>query len=177
MYVDPTCGGGSTAYVAEQCGRRWITSRFGPVGRPPLLFQILVAASQGWHTVLGDEMPAASDTTRQRVTARPYPHDTVRAPAIERPPGRGLPPPNLPPSEGLTAIPNAPFPYFKIIEFRVARGCLQLRNNAAEILAHSPKSYITVLTNPASNCIVKACSVHRWRPAVTRPRPEDEKGQ
>jgi hypothetical protein len=47
MYIDPSCGSGSTAYVAEQCGRRWITLRFGTVGRPPLLFQILVAVSQG----------------------------------------------------------------------------------------------------------------------------------
>lgn len=25
LVLDPTCGGGTTAYVAEQCGRRWIT--------------------------------------------------------------------------------------------------------------------------------------------------------
>ena len=25
LVLDPTCGGGTTAYVAEQCGRRWVT--------------------------------------------------------------------------------------------------------------------------------------------------------
>ena len=25
LVLDPTCGSGTTAYVAEQCGRRWIT--------------------------------------------------------------------------------------------------------------------------------------------------------
>ena len=26
LVLDPTCGSGTTAYVAEQWGRRWITS-------------------------------------------------------------------------------------------------------------------------------------------------------
>ena len=28
LVLDPTCGSGTTAYVAEQWGRRWITMRF-----------------------------------------------------------------------------------------------------------------------------------------------------
>ena len=35
LVLDPTCGSGTTAYVAEQWGRRWITIDTKPRGLSP----------------------------------------------------------------------------------------------------------------------------------------------
>ncbi len=48
LILDPTCGSGTTAYVAEQWGRRWISA---DVSRVPLALarQRLLTATFGWY--------------------------------------------------------------------------------------------------------------------------------
>jgi adenine-specific DNA-methyltransferase len=59
LVVDPTCGSGTTAYVAEQWGRRWITI---DTSRVPLALarQRLLTATFPWHRLRDDKVgPAA----------------------------------------------------------------------------------------------------------------------
>ncbi len=53
LVVDPTCGSGTTAYVAEQWGRRWITA---DVSRVPLALarQRLLTATFPWYQLKDD---------------------------------------------------------------------------------------------------------------------------
>src|SRR2546430_12977692 len=55
LVLDPTCGGGTTAYVAEQWGRRWITI---DTSRVPLALtrQRLLTATFPWYS-LKDSQP------------------------------------------------------------------------------------------------------------------------
>ncbi len=48
LVLDPTCGSGATAYVAEQCGRRWITIDCSRVPLP-LARQRLLTATFPWY--------------------------------------------------------------------------------------------------------------------------------
>ncbi len=53
LVLDPTCGSGTTAYVAEQWGRRWITA---DVSRVPLALarQRLLTATFDWYELKDD---------------------------------------------------------------------------------------------------------------------------
>ena len=53
LVLDPTCGSGTTAYVAEQWGRRWITA---DVSRVPLALarQRLLTATYPWYELRDD---------------------------------------------------------------------------------------------------------------------------
>ena len=53
LVLDPTCGSGTTAYVAEQWGRRWITI---DASRVPLALtrQRLLTATYSWYELLDD---------------------------------------------------------------------------------------------------------------------------
>ena len=44
LVLDPTCGSGTTAYVAEQWGRRWITFDVAPGFRTGRLFSYAALA-------------------------------------------------------------------------------------------------------------------------------------
>src|SRR5262245_7746271 len=50
LVLDPTCGSGTTAYVAEQWGRRWVTT---DVSRVPLALarQRLLTATFPWYAL------------------------------------------------------------------------------------------------------------------------------
>ena len=50
LVLDPTCGGGTTAYVAEQWGRRWITIDTSRVAIA-LARQRLLTSMFNWHTL------------------------------------------------------------------------------------------------------------------------------
>jgi adenine-specific DNA-methyltransferase len=54
LVLDPTCGSGTTAYVAEQWGRRWITA---DVSRVPLALarQRLLTATYPWYALKEEE--------------------------------------------------------------------------------------------------------------------------
>ena len=64
--LDPTCGSGTTAYVAEQWGRRWLTC---DTSRVPLSLarQRLLTATFPWYKITGDgDSPAAGFEYRAR---------------------------------------------------------------------------------------------------------------
>ena len=54
LVYDPTCGSGTTAYVAERWGRRWITSDFGLVAIN-LARQRILASVFPWHILIDSE--------------------------------------------------------------------------------------------------------------------------
>jgi len=65
LVLDPTCGSGTTAYVAEQWGRRWITM---DVSRVPLALarQRLLTASFPWFALKDEARGPAGGFVYQR---------------------------------------------------------------------------------------------------------------
>lgn len=92
LVMDPTCGSGTTAYVAEQWGRRWITC---DTSRVPLALarQRLLTATFGWYDLKDEgQGPAGGFTYRRRQNARGeevggiVPHVTLKSIANNEPP-------------------------------------------------------------------------------------------
>ena len=52
LVLDPTCGSGTTAYVAEKCGRRWITSDVSGISLA-LTRHRLITAVNDWYLTQG----------------------------------------------------------------------------------------------------------------------------
>ena len=65
LVLDPTCGSGTTAYVAEQWGRRWITA---DTSRVPLALarQRLLTATFPWYDLKDDNRGPAGGFTYKR---------------------------------------------------------------------------------------------------------------
>jgi adenine-specific DNA-methyltransferase len=93
LVLDPTCGSGTTAYVAEQWGRRWITI---DTSRVPLALarQRLLTATYDWYELKNDSLgPVAGFvyTKRQNKSGREMgglvPHVTSTSIANNEPPG------------------------------------------------------------------------------------------
>ncbi len=92
LVLDPTCGSGTTAYVAEQWGRRWITI---DVSRVPLALarQRLLTATFPWYE-LADEPrgPAGGFVYRRKQNSKGeetggiVPHVTLKSIANNEPP-------------------------------------------------------------------------------------------
>ncbi|MBI2480971.1 MAG: site-specific DNA-methyltransferase, partial [Planctomycetia bacterium] len=92
LVLDPTCGSGTTAYVAEQWGRRWITI---DVSRVPLALarQRLLTATFPWYE-LADEPrgPAGGFVYKRKQNRRGeevggiVPHVTLKSIANNEPP-------------------------------------------------------------------------------------------
>jgi adenine-specific DNA-methyltransferase len=92
LVLDPTCGSGTTAYAAEQWGRRWITV---DTSRVPLALarQRLLTASYTWYELADqDRGPAGGFVYRRRQNAAGeevggiVPHVTLKSVANEEPP-------------------------------------------------------------------------------------------
>ena len=69
LVLDPTCGSGTTAFVAEQWGRRWITVDTSRVALA-LARQRIMGAKYPWY-LLADT--AEGHATEQSLTAQPLP--------------------------------------------------------------------------------------------------------
>ncbi len=92
LVLDPTCGSGTTAYVAEQWGRRWITA---DVSRVPLALarQRLLTATFDWYE-LKDEArgPAGGFVYKRKQNKKGeevggiVPHITLKSIANNQPP-------------------------------------------------------------------------------------------
>jgi adenine-specific DNA-methyltransferase len=92
LVLDPTCGSGTTAYVAEQWGRRWITI---DTSRVPLALarQRLLTATYPWYQ-LEDESrgPAGGFSYRRKQNSKGeevggiVPHITLKSIANDEPP-------------------------------------------------------------------------------------------
>ncbi|MGH2555002.1 MAG: site-specific DNA-methyltransferase [Actinomycetota bacterium] len=92
LVLDPTCGSGTTAYVAEQWGRRWITV---DVSRVPLALtrQRLLTATFHYYKLRDhDRGPAAGFVYERRQNAKGeevggiVPHVTLKSIANDEPP-------------------------------------------------------------------------------------------
>jgi adenine-specific DNA-methyltransferase len=92
LVLDPTCGSGTTAYVAEQWGRRWITI---DVSRVPLALarQRLFTATYPYYELRDhDRGPAGGFVYRRRQNAKGeevggiVPHITLKSIANDEPP-------------------------------------------------------------------------------------------
>lgn len=92
LVLDPTCGSGTTAYVAEQWGRRWITM---DTSRVPLALarQRLLTATFPWYTLKDAARGPAGGFVYQRKQNRKgeevgglVPHVTLKSIATDEPP-------------------------------------------------------------------------------------------
>jgi len=92
LVLDPTCGSGTTAYVAEQWGRRWITI---DTSRVPLALarQRLLTATFPWHRLKDDKAGPAAGFVYARKQNRKgeeiggiVPHITLKSIANNEPP-------------------------------------------------------------------------------------------
>jgi adenine-specific DNA-methyltransferase len=92
LVLDPTCGSGTTAYVAEQWGRRWITC---DVSRVPLALarQRLLTATFDWLQLKDDERGPVGGFVYKRKQNRKgeevggiVPHVTLKSIANNEPP-------------------------------------------------------------------------------------------
>ncbi len=92
LVVDPTCGSGTTAYVAEELGRRWLTI---DTSRVPLALarQRLLTATFPWYKVKdGSEHPSSGFEYQRRQNRKGeevggiVPHVTLKSIANNEPP-------------------------------------------------------------------------------------------
>ncbi len=82
LVFDPTCGGGTTAYVAEQWGRRWITCDTSRVA--------ITLAKQRLMTALFDyyELAHPNEGVGSGFRYKTVPHITLKSIANNEPPGQ-----------------------------------------------------------------------------------------
>jgi adenine-specific DNA-methyltransferase len=92
LILDPTCGSGTTAYVAEQWGRRWITI---DASRVPLALarQRLLTATYAWYDLADDSRgPAGGFVYKRKQNSKGeevggiVPHITLKSIANDEPP-------------------------------------------------------------------------------------------
>ena len=96
LVLDPTCGSGTTAYVAEQWGRRWITV---DTSRVPLALarQRLLTATYPWYELNDDARgPAGGFVYKRKQNSKGeevggiVPHITLKSIANDEPPGEEI---------------------------------------------------------------------------------------
>jgi adenine-specific DNA-methyltransferase len=96
LVVDPTCGSGTTAYCAEQWGRRWITI---DTSRVPLALarQRLLTATYSWYELKDESRgPAAGFAYKRKQNKKGeevggiVPHVTLKSIANDEPPEEEL---------------------------------------------------------------------------------------
>ena len=96
LVLDPTCGSGTTAYVAEQWGRRWITV---DTSRVPLALarQRILTATYPWHRLRDDAAGPAGGFVYSRKRNRRgeevggiVPHVTLKSIANGEPPAEEI---------------------------------------------------------------------------------------
>ena len=83
LVFDPTCGSGTTAYVAEQWGRRWITCDTSRVGDRRWRKQRLMTALYDYYELAHPEEGVGSGFVYKTV-----PHVTLKSIANDEPPER-----------------------------------------------------------------------------------------
>ncbi|MCC6907012.1 MAG: site-specific DNA-methyltransferase [Phycisphaerales bacterium] len=83
LVLDPTCGSGTTAYVAEQWGRRWITCDTSRVALALARTRLMAAKFPYYH--LADDYPNLPTTAMADDEIKQYLRDT---PPATRPEGR-----------------------------------------------------------------------------------------
>jgi adenine-specific DNA-methyltransferase len=95
LVLDLTCGSGTTAYVAEQWGRRWITC---DVSRVPLALarQRLLTATFPWYQLRDGNSPASGFVYKRKQNSKGeevggiVPHITLKSIANNEPPAEEI---------------------------------------------------------------------------------------
>jgi adenine-specific DNA-methyltransferase len=95
LVLDITCGSGTTAYVAEQWGRRWITC---DVSRVPLALarQRLLTATFPWYQLKDNNSPAGGFIYKRKQNSKGeevggiVPHITLKSIANNEPPAEEI---------------------------------------------------------------------------------------
>lgn len=77
LVLDPTCGSGTTAHVAEQWGRRWITIDTSRVALNVARQRLLIAAFPHYRTKRSASDESASPDPRAGFVNRTVPHVTI----------------------------------------------------------------------------------------------------
>ena len=78
LVLDPTCGSGTTAYVAEQWGRRWITIDTSRVA-VALARQRLLTAKYDYYEIKDHEAGDESQSPRAGFVYKTVPHITLKS--------------------------------------------------------------------------------------------------
>jgi adenine-specific DNA-methyltransferase len=78
LVLDPTCGSGTTAYIAEQWGRRWITINTSRVALA-LARQRLMMATFPHYAVRGDDASDGKANPAHGFNYRTVPHITLKS--------------------------------------------------------------------------------------------------
>src|SRR6185437_10812876 len=92
LVIDPTCGSGTTAYVAEQWGRRWITIDTSRVPLSLARQRLLTATYPGYELKADDRGPAGGFVYRRKQNSKGeeiggiVPHITLKSIANDEPP-------------------------------------------------------------------------------------------
>jgi len=81
LVLDPTCGSGTTAYVAEQWGRRWITSDTSRIALNIAKTRLLTA-TYPWYKLVD----VAGQDVRHGFVYKTVPHVTLKSLANDEPP-------------------------------------------------------------------------------------------
>jgi len=114
LVLDPTCGSGTTAYVAEQWGRRWITV---DTSRVPLALarQRILTATFPWHQLRDEAAGPAGGFVYARKRNRKgeevggiVPHITLKSIANNEPPAEEVLVDRPETTEGITRV-SGPF--------------------------------------------------------------------
>jgi adenine-specific DNA-methyltransferase len=113
LVLDPTCGSGTTAYVAEQWGRRWLTC---DTSRVPLALarQRLLTATFDWYKIrINGQSPAAGFEYKRKQNRKGeevggiVPHVTLKSIARNEPPAEEILVDRPEIDEGVTRITGA----------------------------------------------------------------------
>jgi adenine-specific DNA-methyltransferase len=99
LVLDPTCGGGTTAYVAEQWGRRWITIDTSRIALNIAKTRLMTAAYPYYHLHSDVEVRTEVKEGKTKKTITPHPNPSPKERGVLHPnpsPGeRGGPPGDL----------------------------------------------------------------------------------
>ena len=79
LIVDPTCGSGTSAFVAEQLGRRWITIDTSRVSIAIARQRLLTGRFEHYVTNAGPEPGSPSENPRSGFKLKKVPHVTLKA--------------------------------------------------------------------------------------------------
>jgi len=79
LVLDPTCGSGTTAYVAEQWGRRWITIDTSRVALSIARQRILTAKFDHYRTAAGPQGALGAENPGSGFKYKTVPHITLKS--------------------------------------------------------------------------------------------------
>ena len=166
LVLDPTCGSGTTAYVAEQWGRRWITT---DVSRVPLALarQRLLTATFPYYELKDDATGPGAGFVYQRKQDRKgeeiggiVPHVTLKSIANNEPPGEEVLV-DKPETVANTTRITGPFCVEAVLPTPLSPEAADVRGGADEVRERPAEDY--------TNHIIRMTEVLRLSPVIRLP--------